>query len=116
MEMKVECLVCGNVGILEQRGNSQRIVHYTYVEGKRTFTKHLVSMGTTVGTDGNRLGTENIELSSMVDNRANLTGSVTRSVASGATDPGSNPGSPTIDLPFNPELTPVCSMWLFFES
>jgi len=51
--MKVECTVCGKVGILEQRGNSVRVVHYKYVDGKRLFTKHTIK-----GTHENRMGTE----------------------------------------------------------
>jgi predicted RNA-binding Zn-ribbon protein involved in translation (DUF1610 family) len=43
--MKAECPVCGRVGILEQRGNSCRVVHYRYVDGERVFTKRRVSSG-----------------------------------------------------------------------
>lgn len=34
---------------VKQRGNSQRIVHCQYLNGKRVFEKHTVK-----GTDGNR--------------------------------------------------------------
>jgi len=58
--MKIGCPICGNVGILEQRGNSQRVVHYSYVDGKRVFTKHKIEKDTlgTMGTMGTILGTE----------------------------------------------------------
>jgi hypothetical protein len=66
--MKVECPVCGKVGILETRGNSQRVVHYRYDEsGKRIFTKHRIDKN--LGTMGTALGTENINL---VDNGQKL--------------------------------------------
>jgi hypothetical protein len=64
--MKIKCTVCGNVGILEIRGNSQRIIHYQYVDDKRVLTKHLVSMGTNgnrVGTDGNCSGNRKPDIS-----------------------------------------------------
>jgi hypothetical protein len=67
--MKAVCSVCGNVGILEVRGNSQRIVHYRYVDGKRTFTKHLVNIGT---DDGNSVGTENPLVNFSSEIRVNL--------------------------------------------
>jgi hypothetical protein len=44
--MKVVCPVCGQEGVVEQRGNSVRIVHYSWVNGKRVFIKHTVKKGT----------------------------------------------------------------------
>ena len=58
--MKVVCPVCNQFGILEERGNSQRIIHYQYLDGKRILTKHKVS----VGTSGNKMGTEKADPSS----------------------------------------------------
>ena len=58
--MKVECPQCRRMGILETRGNSQRIVHYEYVNGRRVFSKHLIkgNGNTSMGTMGTVLGTE----------------------------------------------------------
>ncbi len=57
--MKVECSVCGREGILEQRGNSSRVVHYQWEGGKRVFTKHTVKRTDgNMGTMGTALGTE----------------------------------------------------------
>jgi hypothetical protein len=56
--MKTKFPVCGSEGILEQRGNSQRVVHYRYVDGKRVFTKHRIEKGARLGTMGTALGTE----------------------------------------------------------
>jgi hypothetical protein len=47
--MKIECPECGKTGIVERRGNSVRIVHYQYTNGKRKFVKH--TMGTAMGTE-----------------------------------------------------------------
>ena len=55
--MKVQCPICNQLGILEERGKSQRIIHYQYVDGKRLLTKHKLSLG----TNGNSMGTENRE-------------------------------------------------------
>jgi len=33
-EMKAECPTCHREGVVEQRGNSVRILHYEYVDGK----------------------------------------------------------------------------------
>jgi hypothetical protein len=41
--MKVVCPECHKIGILEQRGNSQRVVHYRYVDSKRVFERHTVT-------------------------------------------------------------------------
>ena len=44
--MKIECPVCGVIGILEVRGNSHRVLHYKgFVDGKRVYEKHSVKMG-----------------------------------------------------------------------
>ena len=40
--VKVFCPVCGKIGVLEIRGNSRRVVHYYYENGKRVFVKHTV--------------------------------------------------------------------------
>jgi len=46
MKMKVECPVCGVQGILEQRGNSSRVLHYKgFFNGKRVYEKHSIKMG-----------------------------------------------------------------------
>ncbi len=42
--MKVLCPVCNAEGILEERGNSKRILHYQgFSNGKRTYIKHKVT-------------------------------------------------------------------------
>jgi hypothetical protein len=47
--MKAECPVCGRVGILETRGNNQRVIHYRgLINGKRLYEKHSV-----MGINGN---------------------------------------------------------------
>jgi hypothetical protein len=48
------CSVCGMEGILEKRGQSVRIIHYSWVDGKRIFSRHKL-----MGTVGNSLGTDN---------------------------------------------------------
>ena len=71
--LKILCSVCGREGILEVRGNSQRVVHYEWVNGRRVFTRHTVkvdgncSMGT-VGTDkyGNGIFSQNTRARSSV--------------------------------------------------
>ena len=40
--VKVVCPICGKIGVLEIRGNSRRVVHYYYENGKRVFVKHTV--------------------------------------------------------------------------
>ena len=52
--MKVVCPVCGQEGVVEQRGNSVRIVHYSWVNGKRVFMKHTVKKGTDNGNSSHR--------------------------------------------------------------
>ncbi len=48
--MKAKCPICGNLGILEVRGNSQRIIHYKrYTDGKRVYEKHTI-----MGINGNK--------------------------------------------------------------
>jgi hypothetical protein len=44
--MKVLCPVCGREGTLGVRGNSQRVVHSVYVDGKRKQVERKVEMGT----------------------------------------------------------------------
>jgi hypothetical protein len=74
--MKVECSVCGNVGILEQRGNSQRVLHYKGIfSGKRLYEKHTLGVNgnnsmVKMGINGNKpLGTNKAETSVFKDNR-----------------------------------------------
>ena len=55
--MKVLCPKCNVQGILEVRGQSQRIIHYQYVNGKRIFSRHKV-MGTVGYSDMGTVGTE----------------------------------------------------------
>ena|SRR5271157_1181795 len=61
--MKIECPQCHRIGTLETRGNSQRIVHYEYVNGKRVFKKHLIrgNGNSGMGTMGTELGTEKVD-------------------------------------------------------
>jgi hypothetical protein len=60
--MKLECLICGRMGVVEQRGNSVRIVHYDWVNVKRIFMKHTVKDGNSrMGTMGTEMGTEKAE-------------------------------------------------------
>jgi len=48
--MKVLCPVCHEQGILEVRGNSQRVSHYKgFIDGKRVYEKHTV-----MGVNGNK--------------------------------------------------------------
>jgi len=57
--MRTICPVCGVEGLLQQRGNSKRIQHYTRCkDGKRTFTYHKIE------TNGNNtLETKTLRLS-----------------------------------------------------
>ena len=60
--MKVECPVCGSLGVLQKRGGSLRIIHYEYNEGKRFFYQHTVT--TKMVTEKSKsLVTENIKSS-----------------------------------------------------
>jgi hypothetical protein len=53
--MKVECPVCGVHGILEVRGNSQRVLHYRgFFNDKRVYEKHSIKMGINDGSNGNK--------------------------------------------------------------
>jgi hypothetical protein len=58
--LKVLCPVCDKQGILEQRGNSSRVVHYEWVGGRRVFTKHTVRVNgnSSMGTVGTGMGTD----------------------------------------------------------
>ena len=52
--MKVECSICHVEGILEQKGNSQRVLHYRGISnGKRMYEKHAIKMGV-MGVNGNK--------------------------------------------------------------
>jgi hypothetical protein len=63
--MKVHCPICAEIGVVEQRGNSVRVIHYEWVDGKRVLVKHKVELGTVgnrrMGTVGTVLGTEKAE-------------------------------------------------------
>lgn len=61
LTMKTICPVCGEEECLQERGNSNRIQHYTkYHEGKRTFICHQMK------TNGNNtLETKTLKLSFM---------------------------------------------------
>jgi hypothetical protein len=53
--LKVLCPVCGVEGILEQRGNSARILHYRgFFDGKRMHERHAVKMGVNDGSNGSK--------------------------------------------------------------
>ena len=42
--MKVKCPLCGEIGVLQKRGNSIRVIHYGYNEsGKRVFWQHTIT-------------------------------------------------------------------------
>jgi hypothetical protein len=58
--LKVVCSVCGREGILEVRGNSQRVVHYEWVSDRRVFTRHTIKAdgNSSMGTVGTGLGTD----------------------------------------------------------
>jgi hypothetical protein len=54
--MKFECPVCGIVGILQQRGNSNRVQHYQGFEnGKRIYLYHKVECMEVNGSNGSKL-------------------------------------------------------------
>jgi hypothetical protein len=59
--MKVLCPVCNVEGILEQRGNSQRVLHYKgFINGKRMYEKHNLTPN-----NGNKsLGVKSVVLGS----------------------------------------------------
>ena len=43
--MKAICIVCGKIGVLQQRGNSRRIQHYIGFEsGKRIYQYHKMEV------------------------------------------------------------------------
>ncbi len=45
--MKVFCPVCNVEGILEQRGNNKRVIHYKgFLNGKRIYEKHSLGINT----------------------------------------------------------------------
>ena len=68
--MKVECPQCHRIGILENRVNSQRVIHYEYINGRRVFTKHLIkgNGNSSMGTMGTELGTENVDNDTLSEN------------------------------------------------
>jgi hypothetical protein len=61
--MKVECSQCGEIGILETRGSSQRVLHYRgFVNGKRVYEKHAFTPNN--GNNGSKsLGIKSRDLS-----------------------------------------------------
>ncbi|MEM2910885.1 MAG: hypothetical protein QW146_00070 [Candidatus Bathyarchaeia archaeon] len=56
--MKVECPICGRIGVLQRRGNSTRIIHYQWTNGKRMFTSHKIPNTTNTLNTQNLLVTE----------------------------------------------------------
>ena len=41
--MKMNCPICNNVGLLQQRGNNYRIQHYqVFIDGKRSYLYHRI--------------------------------------------------------------------------
>jgi hypothetical protein len=53
--LKVLCPVCGVEGILEQRGNSARVLHYKgFFDGKRVYERHAVKIGVNDGSNGSK--------------------------------------------------------------
>ena len=95
--MKVLCPVCGVEGILEQRGNSSRVVHYEWVHGRRIFRKHTVKVNgnSSMGTMGTELGTEKSNTDCFNDNLGGRSLVWSRTSACHADDPGSNLGDRT---------------------
>ena len=99
--MKVLCPVCGVEGILEQRGNSSRVLHYKgFFDGKRVYERHAAKMGVNDGSNGNKqMGINTGALGIFNENKQDSRGcrlAWPRLVDLGSIDPGSNPGSPTI--------------------
>ena len=90
--MKMVCPVCGQEGVVEQRGNSVRIVHYSWVNGKRVFMKHTVKKGTWE----QHLGTVKDFNGVFHEKQWGCRLAWSRLGDLGSLDPGSNPGSPTI--------------------
>ena len=97
--MKVLCPICNQIGILEERGNSQRISHYkAFIDGKRVYEKHTI-----MGINGNKsmgiiLGIKNINngvvSQSEAESKRGCGLAWSRLVDLGSIDSGSNPGSP----------------------
>ena len=92
--MKILCPICNQVGILEQRGNSIRIIHYEYQNEKRIFVKHLVDGNSIMGTMGTVMGTEKANTRSVENSEGGCRLAWSRLVDLGSIDSGSNPGSP----------------------
>ena len=91
--MKVLCSLCGIEGILETRGNSQRILHYQgFTNGKRIYVKHKV-----VTPNGNKsMGINNLK--TVLDNRVSPLRSSSSWLGhkpSKLAIPGSSPGDRT---------------------
>jgi hypothetical protein len=70
--LKILCPVCGVQGILEQRGNSSRVLHYKgFVDGKRIHEKHR--LGITDGNNGNKsVGTDKAGNSIFTENKVDM--------------------------------------------
>jgi hypothetical protein len=53
--VEVLCPVCGYEGVLEERGNSKRVIHYKgFLNNKRIYEKHLL--------DVSLMGIKNVEI------------------------------------------------------
>jgi hypothetical protein len=74
--LKVLCSVCGREGILEVRGNSQRVVHYEWVNGRRVFARHTIKAdgNSGMGTVGTGLGTEKVGMGVFSQNKVDRAG------------------------------------------
>ena len=65
--MKIDCPICHVQGILEQRGNSQRVLHYRgFVDGKRLYERHPL------GVNGNN-GNKSLGINKAINNVINQT-------------------------------------------
>jgi hypothetical protein len=59
--MKVLCPVCNTLGILEERGNSKRILHYKgFLNNKRIYEKH------TLGINDSEIGNKSMGINNPV--------------------------------------------------
>ena len=95
--VKVVCPICGKMGVLEIRGNSRRVVHYYYENGKRIFVKHTVKREQWERWE-QKMGTENKYEGSLHEIIGGRSLAWTRTSACHAEDPGSNPGGRTIQF------------------
>jgi hypothetical protein len=95
--MKTLCPQCSTQGFLEERGNSNRIKHYMgFIEGKRKYAIPPLTKAEAIGITGNQsVGINTLKMSSKSENKRGCRLVWSRLLASGARDPGPNPGSPT---------------------